>query len=238
MDRCAVYLMRDGHSGDVKIGISNNPELRRTQVQSHYNVGAVSLIDQTWFLSRDEASKYEKAFHMRYSQHLSAARGGREWFSLSDEQIEGFLTWMKSSTESRTYIIRAIMSKSWKTSSEISKDRWSAFLTGTLVSFFTDIFPLMAGAITQRIEAIFLAPAGVGGICAVRVKKDKVLPRRFGPDGNIVPSDLPEEQLRSMGLLKYEPIWMKDYSITDENGLPSLIPPLNQSTRAANQEAI
>ena len=95
----------------------------------------------------------------------------------------------------------------------------------------------MAGAITQRIEAIFLAPAGVGGICAVRVKKDKVLSRHFGPDGNIVPSDLPEDQLRSMGLLKYEPIWMKDYSITDENGLPRLIPPLNQSTRAANQEA-
>ena len=85
------------------------------------------------------------------------------------------------------------MAKSWKTSSEISKDRWSAFLTGTLASFFTGIFPLMAGAITQRMEAIFPAPAGVGGICAVRVKIDKVLSRRFGPDGNVVPSDLPED---------------------------------------------
>ena len=128
MDRCAVYLMHDGHSGDVKIGISNNPELRRTQVQSHYNVGVVSLIDQTWFLSRDEASKYEKALHTRYSQHLSAARGGREWFSLSNEQIEGFLTWMKHSTESRTYIIRAIMAKLGKQARKYQKTDGQHFL--------------------------------------------------------------------------------------------------------------
>ena len=60
MDKCAVYLMQDGYSGDVKIGISNNPELRRTKAQSHYNVGGVSLIDQTWFLTREEAHEYEK----------------------------------------------------------------------------------------------------------------------------------------------------------------------------------
>ena len=124
------------------------------------------------------------------------------------------------------------MAKIWKKKSEISKDRWSGFWAGDLLSFFSVIVPLMAGALTQRMEAVFLIPTSIGGICAIRVKKDKVLFRYFGPDGNLVPEDLPEDQLRSMGLLKKEAIWLKEYSISDESGFPSIIAALPEQTNA------
>ena len=92
-----------------------------------------------------------------------------------------------------------------------------------MASLLSGIVPLMAGVLTQRIEAVFLVPVSIGGISAILVKKDKVLFRYFGPDGYLVPEDLPEDQLRSMGLLKNKAIWLKEYSISDEIGFPSVI---------------
>ena len=89
--KCALYLMRDNRSGDVKIGISNNPLRRLKEVEKQYNVGSVSLINKTWFLKKEDANKYEKIFHKRYLTSISLSRGGREWFTLSDKDINGFL---------------------------------------------------------------------------------------------------------------------------------------------------
>ena len=44
--------MKDNRSGDVKIGISNNPKRRLKEVEAQYNVGSVSIIDKTWFFSK------------------------------------------------------------------------------------------------------------------------------------------------------------------------------------------
>ena len=88
--KCALYLMRDNRSGDVKIGISNNPLRRLKEVEKQYNVGSVSLINKTWFIKKEDANKYEKIFHKRYLTSISLSRGGREWFTLSDKDIITF----------------------------------------------------------------------------------------------------------------------------------------------------
>jgi hypothetical protein len=226
MDKCAVYLMQDGYSGDVKIGISNNPELRRTQVQSHYNVGGVSLIDQTWFITRDEAREYEKAFHSRYSRYLSPARGGREWFKLSQQQIDGFLTWMKASTQSRVYNVRTLTTKIWKTEKEVRRDRWSAFWGGLVGSFVTGCVPVAMVILTDNPVAVMGAPAAIGGICAMRVKKDKKIEKEYGTDGNPLPKDFPHYELIQMKLWKNTNIEVPDYSIASSEEFPRVIPAL------------
>lgn len=222
--------MRDVHSGDVKIGISNNPDLRRTQVQSHYNVGAVSLIDQTWFLTRDEARQYEKAFHSRYLRQLSPARGGREWFKLSQEQIDGFLTWMKASTQSRVYRVRTLRTKIWKTNAEVKKDRWSGFWGGLALGFLTGCAPTVTYLLTSDATAALLSPAGVGGICALRVKKDKEITKEYGDDGNPLPDDFPHYELIKMNLWENKDIDVPDYSISNSEGFPVVIPALPSHT--------
>ena len=226
MDKCAVYLMQDGYSGDVKIGISNSPELRRTQVQSHYNVGGVSLIDQTWFITRDEAREYEKAFHSRYSGYLSPARGGREWFKLSQQQIDGFLAWMKASTQSRVYNVRTLTTKIWKTAEQVKNDRWSAFWSGLAVSFLTGCVPAAMALITENPIAVLGAPAGVGGICALRVNKDKKIEREYGIDGMPLPKDFPHVELIKMKLWENTNIEIPDYSIASSEEFPRVIPAL------------
>ena len=229
MDKCAVYLMRDGYSGDVKIGISNNPELRRTQVQSHYNVGGVSLIDQTWFLTRDEAREYEKAFHSRYSSHLSPARGGREWFKLSQQQVDGFLSWMKASTQSRIYNVRTLTTQIWKTNEEVKNDRWSAFWGGLAVSFLTGCVPAAMVILTDNPVAVMGAPVGVGGVCALRVKKDKKIKKEYGIDGKPLPKDFPHSELIKMKLWENTNIEIPDYSIASSEEFPRVIPALQES---------
>ena len=108
MDKCAVYLMQDGYSGDVKIGISKNPDLRRTQVQSHYNVGGVSLITKNGLLPEIKPVN-TKSFSFSILGYLSM------WWdengSCFQQQIDGFLAWMKASTQSRVYKVEPLLRK-------------------------------------------------------------------------------------------------------------------------------
>ena len=78
MDKCALYLVRDHHSGAVKIGISKHPRKRLSQIAAHYAVGRVSIIQTTWFTTRDAARSWESNFHKRYRIHRSPEQGGRE----------------------------------------------------------------------------------------------------------------------------------------------------------------
>ena len=92
----AVYLMADLRSGDVKIGISRDPETRARQVSFTYEVGTIYLAGVCWFGSKSEALRHEKCFHRMYHTRRSYDRGGREWFCLSQSEIESFLEGMKS----------------------------------------------------------------------------------------------------------------------------------------------
>ena len=101
IDQCALYLIQDTQSGDYKIGISNNPRERKKEIKQQYNVGDLKGISITWFLTREEALKWESKFHDKFKLWHSPARGGKEWFSLSARQVNDFIKWMRESTNDR-----------------------------------------------------------------------------------------------------------------------------------------
>ena len=96
---CALYIVRDSLSGDIKIGISNNPKERKKEIQKDYNVGKVIGLSITWFLTRKEALLWENLFHKKFDHQHSPERGGKEWFSLNDKEIKEFIDWMKESNK-------------------------------------------------------------------------------------------------------------------------------------------
>ena len=98
MEKCALYLIEDCQRGAVKIGISNDPDRRIREIVKTYNVSRVREIQRTWFDNRDEARGWESKFHQKYVTQQSSLQGGREWFDLSDEQVQGFIQWMEAST--------------------------------------------------------------------------------------------------------------------------------------------
>ena len=184
MDKCALYLVRDHQSGAVKIGISKHPETRLKQIADHYAVGRVSIVQTTWFTTRDEARRWESNFHQRYKIYRSSKQGGREWFDLSDQQIQGFIDWMEASTNQRVVKVITVQTDAQKSSDAITTDRWSAFWTGMAVSFFTGLVPVIGFFLAgENAVGTFAAPAGVGAYAASRVKKKKCLSQSYLLDG-------------------------------------------------------
>ena len=96
-EMCSLYIVEDTLSGDVKIGISNNPRERKKEIEEQYNVGVERGISITWFLTRKEALFWESEFHKKFRLKHSPARGGREWFSLTSEEVNDFVNWMSES---------------------------------------------------------------------------------------------------------------------------------------------
>ena len=94
--KTAVYIIADMLSGDIKIGVSVNPENRCKQVSKLYAVGTVCVVSVCWFNSKEDAHKHERSFHRMYRSRRSDERGGREWFSLTSHEIEAFISAMKS----------------------------------------------------------------------------------------------------------------------------------------------
>jgi predicted GIY-YIG superfamily endonuclease len=198
--RCALYIVRDRRSSDVKIGISNDPERRLSQIQSTYNVGSVELLEITWFLTRAEALALEATFHQRYATKNSPARGGREWFTLTDVEIHWFIDWMKRSTTKRAFKATRVSTTVYKTAEELTVERRSAFWGATFVSFFTVIVPVVAYSVTKQPVLALAAPAGIGAIASSRVKREKVISRVYDDKGRVIPAELPVHELRLMGL--------------------------------------
>ena len=98
-EMCSLYIVEDTLSGDVKIGISNNPKERKNEIQEQYNVGEVRGISITWFFTRKEALYWESEFHKKFNHKHSPERGGKEWFSLTEGEIKGFIDWMRESNK-------------------------------------------------------------------------------------------------------------------------------------------
>ena len=96
-EMCSLYIVEDTLSGDVKIGISNNPKERKNEIEEQYNVGKVRGISITWFFTRKEALYWESKFHKKFSHKHSPSRGGKEWFTLTTEEINQFVGWMRES---------------------------------------------------------------------------------------------------------------------------------------------
>ena len=201
MDKCALYLIRDHHSNAVKIGISMHPEKRLKQIAVHYSVGRVSIIQATWFTTRDQARSWESNFHRRYRIHQSPGQGGREWFDLSDQQIQNFVEWMEASTNQRAVKVVKVQAEAKKSTEEITVDRRSAFWQGLLISFFTGVFPIIGFyMLGQNPVGAFAAPAGVGAVAASRVKKQKKLSQAYRLDGKAIADMSLEREYKLMGL--------------------------------------
>ena len=96
-EMCSLYIVEDTLSGDIKIGISNNPRERKKEIEEQYNVGEVRGISITWFLTRKEALFWESEFHKKFRLKHSPLRGGKEWFSLNSAEINDFVDWMRES---------------------------------------------------------------------------------------------------------------------------------------------
>ena len=96
---CALYIVKDTLSGDIKIGISNNPKARKLEIENQYNVGEVIGLSITWFFTREEALNWEHLFHQKYQHKHSPERGGKEWFTLTEDEIKEFTFWMKESNK-------------------------------------------------------------------------------------------------------------------------------------------
>jgi len=199
-DRCALYMVLDTASGAIKIGISKQPNTRLGQIESTYNVGTCKLLRTTWFTTRDEAEKYERTFHLRYKGCKSARQGGREWFNLSESQALGFAEWMERSSNQRAFRATTIRATIEKPQKEVNSDRLTGFIGGFFLSMATGVIPIAAMAITNDSSALLVAPAAVGGVCAVRVKKTKEISKTYGLDGKAINPDLPQLELRQMNL--------------------------------------
>jgi len=78
-----VYLIRSGGNGYCKIGVSNNPENRRKQLQTS-NPYILTLENQ---YETEFANLVEKTLHRRYSHY----RTNGEWFDLPIEDQINFI---------------------------------------------------------------------------------------------------------------------------------------------------
>ena len=160
MEKCALYLVKDGRTGATKIGISNDPDRRLSQIASTYDVSNVRLIKTTWFTQRDDAQRWEANFHRKYAAQRSNAQGGREWFNLSVEQVNSFVAWMEASTNKRALRVITIQAEVQKTPEKLSNDRFGrggalVFLTFPLPIVF--LFSGMGGAIFLYALAVLVA---------------------------------------------------------------------------------
>ncbi|MCP9810265.1 GIY-YIG nuclease family protein [Cyanobium sp. HWJ4-Hawea] len=216
--------MLDRKSLDVKIGISKHPEKRLGQIATTYNVGRVELLKTTWFLSREDAQRWEANFHNRYALKLSPARGGREWFKLTKAEITFFIDWMERSTDKRAFKAFMVKTKVWKCTEELNSQRRNAFWAGSLLSLMTGCIPAATYALTNQPITALAASGGIGLICSARTKKDKEISRTYDENGRPIPPELPERELRIMGLWKEELITIPDYTINQGEGLPDSFP--------------
>jgi len=95
----AVYLMKNLWSeSNYKIGFSNRPSRRRVEVDDQYNVDP-KLLGVCWLPTQRDARHAELQWHRYFSDYRSADHAGREWFALTQSQVDAFLKWCSHSPE-------------------------------------------------------------------------------------------------------------------------------------------
>lgn len=81
--RSRVYIVRAGESGPVKVGFSNNIELRLRQLQT---AQPTKLIIEALFVGTTEL---EATIHRKLERQGLHVRG--EWFALDQDAVKGLL---------------------------------------------------------------------------------------------------------------------------------------------------
>jgi hypothetical protein len=215
-DRCALYMIHDTASNAIKIGISSQPETRLQQIQGHYNVGRCRLLRTTWFMSRDEARKYERTFHMRYKSSQSQKQGGREWFNLSADQANGFAEWMERSSQKRAYKALRLKASVQKSNAQMLQERWenawSMLPFGLVIGI---VFSLMATSPTP-LFGFGIAAWALGFFSAIKGKRE--ITQVYDIDGKSITRHLPVYELMQMGLWdeKVEHVSLNGHELPDE----------------------
>jgi hypothetical protein len=87
----------------------------------------------------------------------------------------------------------------------------------------TGCVPALSYAITNQPIAALAAPAGIGLICSTRTKKDKTISKAYDSSGIAIPPELPERELRIMGLWDETYKELPEYSIEAGKSLPDRI---------------
>jgi predicted GIY-YIG superfamily endonuclease len=102
-----IYLIRDGKTGNIKIGISNNVKKRMTSIINEYYVWPVELIFCLPFPSRNDAESMESYLHKKYSRYrlfsYSTQKGNtsKEWFDLNKNHVEEIKNILNKNYEAR-----------------------------------------------------------------------------------------------------------------------------------------
>ena len=131
-----IYLIRDGKTGNIKIGISNNVKKRMTSIINEYYVWPVELIFCLPFPSRNDAESMESYLHKKYSRYrlfsYSTQKGStsKEWFDLNKNHVEE---------------IKNILNKNYEARNNPSKKR--SFDSGDLLAYGFLIIPAICVAI-------------------------------------------------------------------------------------------
>ena len=107
MASTALYLMFNAWSeANYKIGNSNSPGRRQAEVTFSYEVDP-KIITDVWFTTKEAAHRAELYWHKYFADQRTDDHGGREWFSLTRDNVSTFSEWAakgKSQSEMRHWL--------------------------------------------------------------------------------------------------------------------------------------
>jgi hypothetical protein len=88
-----LYLIASGNNDSIyKVGISVDPNARLRQIKATYNVPKAYIVETMDVSSRSEVFAMEAALHARLEDRRVTRYGGREFFKLSQADLE----WLRS----------------------------------------------------------------------------------------------------------------------------------------------
>lgn len=90
----AVYLMFNAWSAaNYKVGMSSCPDRRMCEVEETYENVQPKLVAVCWFTTEGQARKAENIWHRRFAKKRTDDQGGKEWFSLTENDVTEFEKW-------------------------------------------------------------------------------------------------------------------------------------------------
>jgi hypothetical protein len=94
---------------NYKVGISKSPGRRQAEVTFAYEVEPV-IKETVWFTSDSGAKQAERAWHKYLADLQTDDHGGKEWFSLSNNELQLFYDWaaLSSTVEDLRYWLHQV----------------------------------------------------------------------------------------------------------------------------------
>ena len=94
-----LYLIASGNNDSVyKVGISVDPNARLRQIKATYRVPKAYIVETMDVNTRAEVFALEAALHARLEDRRTTRYGGREFFKLSQSDLEWLRNLYKDNT--------------------------------------------------------------------------------------------------------------------------------------------